>query len=1401
MALRTQEPVFPVPWVPGGERFFYTDHVESVFKLIVMLPIRPMSRPVRVVAFVVLLCLFGWILAEPATAQKTPGSPAGSAMRVLVPVTVKVQSGNAKNVVFYAADVAASAEAEDSAETADSSATPDPNGTPNGAPNQTTQNATPQPDADTQKILDTIKTLPEGERRAMVAYYKDLGIDLNPWLQSGDGSSTTPNRRRQLVRQMRSVKFVRRPEAVLGARAEIGLEMQSLPAEDAGDMEIVQWFHRHAMAGEWDAVKALLILRAGTEAEGMYSALIQGTNNSESELIPEDVLGLSEAAPKEPSDWQVDALAGLLKTAAKKTSTRPLIERFREGTSWFGTETDTQRDRTVRLLLAAGLPIEAFEFMPSLDDARSDKNATVMLGHAEYQIARSAETNGAESDRMIETAWSLLGEIALLDDAESAVRSECLSRAVDLLPRVPPGPGLAWLRSLFDNPSLAPAGLQAVALKALKLEDEKLPEAVRAQAILTMKEAVDTLLAKEDLQQDQLTIPLRMLTIGLLARAENAIKEQANQNGVSEVAALLLRSMPDEAWRKQIEPSLVGRAYGAFIGIALIADETDLALDLLNQGVERQPAMSEELAKGFLGLWVNRMRARMSNPAPTNNTAWFYAYSRRSRPSTPVTRGWQQRNLDRLVELLGVLDGIGIDGRKFPEVVTALSACYGPTQSYDRETIGRVLGPIDEIRAPVAAQLASTMRQGLSGDWRSRKAQEDAGFERSESELRKIVETGYDLATALAETAVTNSENEQDAWQNSILKAALSFDRMQFRGEREQDAAAYHAARKLVFESFAGAASKYREALADGRVRPDMQIYNVWFSLALGASDLGALTLEDLMTEGMENADQIDRIRDDISKMSPAQSSYHIGEFARGIMGGLSQTKPEVKPRLLQAAARVAGDHRAGAPIRRTLDLYNELVQDEIHLHLAIDGSDRIGTEPFGAVLTLQHTASIDRSSGGFSRYLMESFSQFNGGQWTTVNYQERLQKSIEASFAGKVELLGIGFFQPMNPAVSVRIGGESGWQEKPMAYLVLQATDPSVDRLPAVQMDMHFNDASGPIVLPVLSNTVLVDASADPAPRPIADLVIEQTLDARPMIENKDEKNVTLEIIARATGVLPDVDRLLVGLAAALPGYTLDQTQLVSEPYDVNQSHRKQSEKDDTKTNGNPYAAYRETMPNLNPDRDGLFRLGTMRKWVVTFIPDSAIAATKPDRFAFPGLSESTSQTLTSLTTEDSNDEELKGDDEDTLDEKSSEQTATATIKRFSYEDYDLITVDEPELRFDQAGTPGYAIVIGACVLLGLLAMVVVWLRRRAPESSIESSAITIPDSLTPTGAALMLRRIEQTHAAKWSEKERSELRVDINAIQQEHFADAAVNGHNKDTATDLRPTVQRWTQRVQID
>ena len=187
------------------------------------------------------------------------------------------------------------------------------------------------------------------------------------------------------------------------------------------------------------------------------------------------------------------------------------------------------------------------------------------------------------------------------------------------------------------------------------------------------------------------------------------------------------------------------------------------------------------------------------------------------------------------------------------------------------------------------------------------------------------------------------------------------------------------------------------------------------------------------------------------------------------------------------------------------------------------------------------------------------------------------------------------------------------------MAYLVLRAVDESVDRLPEIQMDMHFNDSSGPIVLPVVSNTVLVDASVDAATRPLGDLVIEQSLDARPLMTGEGEQEATLEIIAKGNGVVPELSDLLVALGDSLPGYHIDETQIVAEPVDVSQSHRHLEESEEDTTTSNRYSYYEKSLPNLDPDADGQFRLGTMRKWTLRFVPDANLTVDSPDCFVFP--------------------------------------------------------------------------------------------------------------------------------------------------------------------------------------
>jgi len=188
----------------------------------------------------------------------------------------------------------------------------------------------------------------------------------------------------------------------------------------------------------------------------------------------------------------------------------------------------------------------------------------------------------------------------------------------------------------------------------------------------------------------------------------------------------------------------------------------------------------------------------------------------------------------------------------------------------------------------------------------------------------------------------------------------------------------------------------------------------------------------------------------------------------------------------------------------------------------------------------------------------------------------------------------------------------------------------------------------------------------------PIADLVIDKLSTPDPIDpKTKDEKKTSRwKSFARGgLACCPDVDRLLVGTRRRAPGVHSrfsDATRLGTlrrQP-----SHRKQSEKDDTRDQRPiPYAAFiRETMPLTFKSRNGrTVPARPMRKWVVTFHSRFRQSPRpRPRLFSFPGLRrKSTSQTLTFADNRRLERRGLKGDDEDTPRRKNqSEQTATAT-------------------------------------------------------------------------------------------------------------------------------------------
>ncbi len=1206
------------------------------------------------------------------------------------------------------------------------------------------------------------------ERAALIAFYRDMGIDLEKLFSSpgaggdavGRDGAVVP-KAVSLLQSIQALDFSRTPQAVLAARSQLGF--RDAPRPDATAVEaLAKWIQLQVMAGEWETFATVLGELSTPDATGTYAHVLQSCNKpaksdpsgkADPALLPEEVLALADAAPGELSDWQLDVLSQLLKSAATKYGTGPMLATIASGTRKFGSQDQEHRDRTVRFLVAAGLVLYAYAYFPPLEEARARGDARVLLNHGRYnEDLASAGRAGGDADARRRTAWELYCAVALLPAADAALRQDAMRRAIDLLPSMPPTNATAWLRQVFASESLGPAALEVIALKAGSLRDAKLDVAERAQTILTMKDAIDTLLAQEGVDIRVLRIPLRMLTSALVGEAEAALADKNRQRGtsVSREIELLMRALPDERWLGALEPSIASRAYKTAIAVATTADETDVALDYVAQAARRFPSDAPEFADAFLQSWQKRLAPSAGNQDDMGMMYW--PGNIQDLATAPLTRGRQRRNLDRLAKLMSVLGEIGVDSPKLPSVASVFRACHGRTEVFTRDGIVNVFGPIEKLAPEAAASLADQMRLGLSGDWRDKAAQQAAGTKRSSSEMSALVEKGYELALELIEHAMMA---QADSWRYAVTKAALSYDRVQFKqSEQKQDFATYNQYRKEAFAAFAVTADRYADLVRKGDQRDDAGVYLAWFNAAVGATELNYLTREDLLVDGSPQDDQIDLIRKAMRLLPDDAKERHIGDFARAISDAVPRLAPEVKPRVIRHAMRIIGDHPAGASLRRLVDLYQDLVKDEIKLRLVLDGSDRVGEgRRFGALLAVRFTTAVDRETGGLARYLQNDVWTRMGNQMRPMNYRDLLKKSIEGALSEHFEIDGLGFFDAMTPPRAVTEDGQDGWLEKPMAYLVLRAKDPSIDRIPQITMDTHFNDSIGPVTLPLISNAPPIDAATAPEMRPVRKLDVTQTLDLRGTSRGGKDRAVTLEVHATGEGVVPEIDELLGDFRSALPGYEVTAKNIDLRPVSVAQSD----------SDGRP--AFMRSQRNApkedyaKPDENGTYRLATERSWMVTYTPTGDNVGLT---FTIPTLAKGTPGTLTSR----------------------------------NFADMDIVAVSGPTVAvvapFFSSRNLVYGITAGLIVALGAVWL---WTARRR-NTRRDDSGHHLPARITPLSVITALRRFDTESGSSLEPSQRSSLASDITELEARYFGRSGTTDHNGE----LREVLERWVsgQRV---
>lgn len=1195
------------------------------------------------------------------------------------------------------------------------------------------------------------------QQAQMMAYYADLGVDLDQEFGFAAERNAQLSKGMQIVNAMRAMNFQRTPAAVLGARSSLGFGQVPFPnPEKATPMDTARWVHLHTLAGEWGALGSYLRSRPLPEGDAIYSFILQGLSRGDAGLLPEETLDVAEACPGEFKPWMMESLGKMLGTAAGKNSTGAMLERIRTGTRVFGNTDEGSRRRTVEFLSGGGLVKEAYEYLSPAEKAMEAGDAELLLVHAKYKLALvDGAGQSPQGAGLKQEAWSILTRTALLASAKPEPRKQALKLAIEMMHELPKSSYGAWLSEVFSDRVLGPVALELMALEAAGLGDSKKSEEERAQTILTLKEGVDALLERGDTDSTTLRVPLRMLTTALVVEMERAVDPNEQNRGgrrgmmggqgVSREAQLLLRAVPNERWLSGLEPSLSMRARKASIAIALKADETEQALSLLRDAIKAAPADAANVADHLLVHWERQL-----NPPAQNNDMdyqWYFYY-REFLPMAPLTRGRQQRNLDRLAGLVRELQAAGVDTSRLPGLVPTFKACHAVTEVYDKGNIERVFGAVPSMPAATSVTLAQSMAAGLNGSWRSRQEQRKTGAKRTDVEIAAMVDKGYGLALELMDAAMAS---DPAAWKVAGVRAGIAFDRMQFQLTQGKiaDAAKQNDYRREAFEAFAKAAERYSAAIAAGTERDDPTIYRRWFGAAMGTAELNFLRPDDLPKEGTAQDDQIELIRKSIDAMPPEARDRHLATLASDVMGAVGGADPEVKPRLVKHALRIIKDHPAGAGLRAMQEVYLDLVKNELRLRLTIDGDDRVGVNrAFGVLVSLRYTNSVERETGGFGKYLQNGVYGRVGNSYREMNYRDELKKNVESTFAKGFSVESIGFFDPFMPARGVVEEGQDGWVEKPMAYLIVTRKDASTDRLPQMVMDMQFTDQTGPVTLALPSNTPLLAQGEASVRRPVKKLAVSQLVDVRP-VESPGPKSESpsLEVMLKGEGVLPSIEDILVGVENALPGYEVDRDEIERRPPIVLQEGSVSSGRYAwMSSNEEPKEGYPE------PDETGMYRLKTEQSVLIPFKRASGGVASS---FTLPTL----------------------------------RQGEQATLDARTYADLDIVPVMGASVAVSTRFWTPLTITLSA--LVGGVVVMLVWLARRP---RVEVALVSSPLAgvkMTPLSVVTSLRRLRAARSTATN----NELDRDIAGLELKYFGPEAP-GAGVDV-DELRGVVDRWSKQ----
>lgn len=974
------------------------------------------------------------------------------------------------------------------------------------------------------------------------------------------------------LQELLKLKFARTPPAILDALAN------QFGAKLAASTNTTVRFQQFVIVGDWAEVGKFLRGLTNDHGKQVYRHLLkelpsvakspgspasaqpdqammqpqgQGpANNAAPALTAGDVLVLAEIAPHPLEEEDARLLGQLLKRLlARGDALEPLLPRLEAGVRGLGGGDPADRQRAAELLVAADRIVEAGRYLPAVGSAREKSDFVVLDLHARQLMALGKKENDT---KWLAQAWDVNLFILAATNSAASNREPALKRAFELMPLLTRETGTNWLRRSFsESPAPGLVILSGVSQMVQRGLTDRATDK-RQKNLELQKQVVDTLLEVADPAQPYWRAALNLLAQGWMTEASYAKQRfqprrnsgpqydefgnmtyyepyQQNFYDGNQIPPISVesaaRSAPGDRWLAQVDESLRLAVQSLVADLYLKAEQPDKALPYIEAVAIAQPRAATDLANEFLKVW-----AKTRNPVqqPRNQSYGPYGpiyygpgspYGMRG-PGISLTRAMQGRNIRELSDTVRRLEALKLSKLDNDALVGAFAASHSPAEVFRVADIEAVFGPLDAIKLETLAGLSQTMRERLAGQWRAPRVQQDAKTQRTDKQIEAEVLRGYEVVLKLVADGL---QRDADNWSLNLARAAAYFDLAEFQYGKKVDLAIYVQKRDEAFQGFQRAAALYAAALpAIEEKDQSPKVFQQWFNANLGASDLAYVTRQQ-----EPETNQLQLIRSAILALPGGAGERHLATFAKTLGQSVNTIKAELKPRYLRAGLLIVGDHKDAEEVRKIVTYYDDLLR-EIEMVVRLDGDAVVGHgAPFGVFVSLRHTADVERESGGFARYLRNQKKQSNPYYYNPYGQQQRsfleeFEKQVREKFTDKFDIKAIMF---LDEKVQSRGYGRAGWRETPLAYLLLQAKDGSVDQLPALHMDLDFIDPRGAVVLPVESQITLLDARPERvAARPLTNVEITQTLDDREIGAGR----LTLEIKATGKGLMPELPVLL---------------------------------------------------------------------------------------------------------------------------------------------------------------------------------------------------------------------------------------------------------------------------------